>query len=201
MHRRFASCLVIVLIGTVLQGCGIFDGLVGTPAEMPPNSPPGTTTTIILVRHCERDPGLDPPLNDEGFARAQALRSALSEHGVSAIYCTNYLRNRQSVEPIAQHLGLEANLVNPALYADTPGTAANIIAEILDVHRGGAVLFCGNVGTILDIPGITETIYQQLGGTGRAPNRYQDMFICVVPDEGPTRFIKAEYGGPSSLDP
>ena len=36
-------------------------------------SPGGTTTTIIMVRHAERDPGLDPPLNEEGLIRAQAL--------------------------------------------------------------------------------------------------------------------------------
>ena len=74
--------------------------------------------------------------------------------------------------------------------------------EFLLDHAGGTVLFCGNRGQtdIVEISGINAEIYARLGGTGRAPERYADMYIAVVPDEGPTRFIKTEYGGSSSLD-
>ncbi|MBI4582041.1 MAG: hypothetical protein HY718_20255 [Planctomycetes bacterium] len=73
--------------------------------------------------------------------------------------------------------------------------------EILTEHFGETVLFCGNMGSVFGTTtSINDEMYRRLGGTGRAPERYQDIYIAVVPEEGPTRFIKTEYGGPSSLD-
>lgn len=174
-----------------LSGCPI----------IPINAPTGTTTTIIIVRHAERDPGLDPPLNEEGLARAEVLREVLGERGVTAIFCTDLLRNRQSVAPLAADLGLTPILVNPATYADTVAAANTIVNDIFASHAGGTVLFCGNIGSVLGTPGIMETVYQRLGGTGRPPTRYQDFYVVVYPADGAARFIKAEYGGESSLDP
>jgi hypothetical protein len=168
-----------------------------------PVAPPvvGASTTVIIVRHAERDPGLDPPLNEEGLARAQVLRDVLGEQGVTAIYCTDLVRNRQTVQPLADDLGLPLNTINPATYADTLSAANTIVNDILTNHAGGTVLFCGNIGSVFGTPGINETLYQRLGGTGRAPTRYQDFYVVVIPDEGAAHFIKAEYGGESSLDP
>ncbi len=193
MSRLRLSCCALLLS---FAGCE----LISFPGNSNTGSPPGTTTTFILIRHAERDPGLDPPLNDEGMERAQTLRAVLEENGVTAIYGTDFLRNRQTVEPIAELLGITPTFINPLLYVDTPGVAANFIEEALRDHHGGTILFCGNVGTVLGMPGISETIYEQLGGTGEGPNRYRDMYIIVVPDEGEARFIKTIYGAESSLD-
>lgn len=84
--------------------------------------------------------------------------------------------------------------------ADITTAADTLVNEILRDHAGGTVLFCGNRGTIFDTPGITEGIYRRLGGTGEPPDRYQDMYVAVVPAEGAARFIKTTYGGRSSLD-
>jgi broad specificity phosphatase PhoE len=177
-------------------------GCFGDIAAARTSSAAGTTTTIIIVRHAERDPGLDPPLVAEGERRAEALKEALLENGVTAIYTTDLLRNRQSVQPLADALGLEVNLVSPLLYANMLATAASLVDEFLTDHAGGTILFCGNTSqaVVVQASGINAEIYARLGGTGRAPERYQDMYIAVVPDEGPTRFIKTEYGGHSSRD-
>ncbi len=166
------------------------------------NSPPGTTTTIILIRHSERDPGADPPLNAEGAARAQILKDVLAENGVNAIFSPDLMRNRQTVEPLAQLLGIEVKLWNIASFASTGAFANAVVDEILANYSGQTVLFVGNIGSAsLGTTGINEELYKRLGGTGVSPDRYQDMYIMVVPDMGPTRFIKTIYGPPSSLDP
>ncbi|MCG8409124.1 MAG: histidine phosphatase family protein [Phycisphaerales bacterium] len=163
---------------------------------------PGTTTTIILVRHCERDPGLDPPLNAEGLVRRIALLNTLSENGVTAIYASDLLRNRQSVELLETELGIAATLIGALDLADTKALANRLVDEWLRDHAGGVVLWCGNTGPVIqDVQGGNmEEIYRRLGGTGRAPNRYQDLYIVVVSETGDARFIKTEYGGTSSLD-
>lgn len=192
--RKHAVLFLILLVtGTV--SCQTLDL---TPAL----SLPGTTTTIILVRHCERDPGLDPPLNTEGFIRRVALRNVLSENGLTAIYASDQIRNRQSVAPLESSLGITATFIPALELADTKALANRLVDEWLRDHAGGVVLWCGNTGPVIpDVQdGNLEEIYRRLGGTGRAPNRYQDLYIVVVPELGETRFIKTEYGGPSSLD-
>lgn len=166
------------------------------------NSPPGTTTTLILIRHAERDPGADPPLNAEGQARAQILKNVLSENGVNAIFSPELIRNMQTVEPLATQLGIEVKHWNNLSYASTGAFANAVVDDILANYHGQTVLFVGNVGSAtLGTTGINEEIYKRLGGTGAAPVRYQDMYIMVIPDTGPTRFIKTIYGPKSSLDP
>ena len=56
---------------------------------------------IILVRHAERDPGLDPPLNTEGIARAQILADVLGQNGVTAIYTMESIRNRETAHRLS----------------------------------------------------------------------------------------------------
>ncbi len=187
---------VSILIGAAIAA---FTGCIQDPSSLSVVAP-GTVTTFVLVRHVERDPGLDPPLNAEGLLRAVALRDALAENGVTAIYCTDLIRNRESVQPLADALGLTLNLVNPARYVNTTLTAAELVDEMLAAHPGGTILFCGNRGSVLETPGITAEIYRRLGGSGEVPDRYQDMYVVVVPEEGASRIIKTEYGGPSSLD-
>jgi hypothetical protein len=167
-------------------------------------SQPGTTTTIIMVRHAERDPGTDPPLNVEGQARAQALAKMLGENGVTAIYTVDYLRNRQTVQPLADKLGLTPAIVDVTQLADTKTLAKVLVTEWLTKHAGGVVLWVGNVGSpALGTNGSLEDIYRLLGGTGAAPNRYQDLTIIVVPEQGKgnPRFVRTTYGGSSTLDP
>jgi hypothetical protein len=193
--RRAFQVMFLGLLLLAVVACGFT-----TP---PIVSKPGTTTTIILVRHAERDPGLDPPLNAEGFVRASRLAQALGENGVTAIYATDYLRNRQTAEPLATRLGLTVGLIAVAELANTQALAAKLATEFLEKHAGGVVLLIGNVGApILGQRGILEDMYRLFGGLEGAPNRYQDLTIMVVPEagKGAPNIIRSTYGGVSSLD-
>jgi hypothetical protein len=190
----------VLSAGLVLgvTGCFLSTRAPQQPADATEAAP--VKTTFILIRHAERDPGSDPPLNAEGERRSQALLATLSEARVTAIYCTDLLRNRQTVQAVADATGLPLHLVNPVRYVNTKLAAQQLVSEMLAANRGGTILFCGNIGSVAGTPGIVEEIYHRLGGTGAGPNRYQDMFIVVAPDSGPASFIKAEYASVSSLD-
>lgn len=183
----FAPLLILV------PACGTLP-----PAQLGAGDEP--STTIILVRHAERDDGADPPLNDEGLARRAALAAAVGEAGITTIYATDLLRNRQTVETLANGLGVTPTLVNPARYLNTTLAADEIVVEILRDHAGETVLFCGNIGSVLDTPGILEEIYHRLGGSGDPPIRYEDMYVAVVRGDGSAGILRAAYGGASSLD-
>lgn len=176
-----------------------------TPLSTAPvTSQPGTTTTIIIVRHAERDEGLDPPLNAEGLVRAAALANVLRGNGVTAIYCPDFIRNRQTCAAVEEALGLESSVISQVRLADTKALANQLVDEILSLHAGGVVLWVGNTGPVIEgvQSGNLQELYARLGGTGRPPIRYQDLYIVIIPEEGRgmPHFIEAAYGGPSSLD-
>jgi hypothetical protein len=191
----FRAVALSAIIVWSLTACGIT-----TPEIV---STPGTTTTIIIVRHAERDPGLDPPLNAEGQARAQTLARTLEQNGVTAIYTMDSVRNRQTAQPLADKLGLTVALVGVSELLDTKALSAKLVTEFLSKHAGGVVLWIGNLGAPgLGTNGTLADMYRLLGGTGNPPERYQDMTIVVVPEtgKGQPRIIRTTYGPISSLD-
>ena len=175
MRVEKIACLVVAVFATAFaMGCG---------AVM--HSKAGTTTTVILIRHAERDD--TGRLTAAGHARAQALVDAVGHMGVQEIYSPNLERNLDTVKPLAQHLGVKITLT-PKISAPMVG---KICREILTVHAGKVVLWVGNVS------GNLQAIYQRLGGEGTGPLKYGQMFILTVPDKGPTRVEKSTFGEPT----
>jgi len=58
-------------------------------------------SSILVVRHADRDAGRDPDLNAAGRARAEALIEPARRAGVVAVYHTQFKRTRQTAEPVA----------------------------------------------------------------------------------------------------
>ena len=151
-------------------------------------------TTLIVVRHAEREPGDDPPLNAEGLKRAESLAKALEQAGLTAIYTTQYIRNRQTAEPLAARRGV-AVTVRPIDFDETVAYVANLLEDIRRNHPGGVVLVIGHAN------GMNAQIFAQLGGVGAGPNRYEDLYVVTLPYDSAPRLVLGTYGGRSSLDP
>lgn len=62
---------------------------------------------LILVRHCHAS-GQEPddPLTPTGMEQAQSLAGFLAPYGIDTIIASEYLRARQSAEPLGSVLGL-----------------------------------------------------------------------------------------------
>jgi hypothetical protein len=159
---------------------------------------------IIIVRHAERNDGLDPPLNTEGLARAEALADELEDDGVTAIFYPNFIRNRQTADPLRERLDPEPSIrtYTTLEVADTKALANRFVREVVRDHAGGVVLWIGNTGPAIEgiQEGNLQEIYNRLGGTGRAPTRYQDIYYVTLTDSAPPRIDEQTYGGSSSLD-
>lgn len=73
------------------------------------NSLRAQTTTIILLRHAEKDTSTagsafmqaNPPLSKAGEARAMRLPEILKDYTPDAFYSTNYNRTRATITPLA----------------------------------------------------------------------------------------------------
>jgi len=111
-------------------------------------SPAGTETTIVIVRHGERDEGLDPPLNEEGLARAQALADELAEAGVTVVMYPDLMRNRQTADPLVERTGAARREFSAVEAADTKALANNFVDEVLADYAGGVVVMKTGTATL-----------------------------------------------------
>lgn len=189
--------IVFLLITTTIPFMAGCTELATTPVR----SPDGTMTTIYLVRHAEREPGLDPPLNEEGIARAAALADVLQDAGVTAIFCPALIRNQETCDDVAEVSGAEIITVGAVELGDTRALANNFVNDVITDHAGGVVLWVGNTGPVVqEQSGNLQEIYNRLGGTGNPPIRYQDIYTVNIFDDRDPEISEGEYGGPSSLD-
>lgn len=184
--QRASGVALLCLLLTLHVGCATTSEDEKSPTYQ---SPPGTTTTIILLRHGGRDiysGEADDPLTWEGKRRAQHLPGVIGDMGVSAIYCTNLRRNRDTAQPLAEHLGLKPNLISQSRLFDYDKLSRDLLNEFLTKHAGGVVVWVGNLRNL-------KEMYELLDGTGSPPTEYGDVFIVEVPDVKPPRIKKMKY--------
>ena len=174
-RRMFILAIIFLLLD-----CSV--GCTGSKVD----SKPGTTTTVILIRHAERDNFFK--ITAQGRKRAQALVDVVKDMGITAIYSPNLERNLDTVTPLASHLGLDITLtpkINKPL-------VDKIIPEIFSKHTGKVVLLVGNGS------GNLRSLHHRLGGTGDGPYQYGELYIYSIPDIGPVKVIKSRYGSSPS---
>lgn len=71
-------------------------------------------TTLILIRHAHAHYNPDPmrPLSADGLREADALVARLAGQPIARIYSSPHRRAVQTVQPLADHLGLPIELVD-----------------------------------------------------------------------------------------
>lgn len=131
----------------------------------PLKSPPGTATTIIMLRHADRNP-MQEHLTDEGRARAAALPKALADMPIDAIYSLQIQRNLDTAEPLARARNLPVKVIEESRIAP------RLVAE----NPGKTVVWVGNTDNL-------TAIYEDLRGEGQPPSRYGDIFIVTLRDD------------------
>jgi 2,3-bisphosphoglycerate-dependent phosphoglycerate mutase len=155
------------------------------------------TTTIIFVRHAEKDSltAEDPGLSPAGRRRAAELARQLVDAdvvaGVDAIYSTPFKRTLDTALPLAEALGLEINR-----YAPSDNEA--VLATILHSHKGKVILVVGHSNTV-------PTLMADLGASKRVPPiaefEYDNIYVASIPWFGKTKAIRLRYGEPYTGEP
>lgn len=151
-------------------------------AEHKVDSESGTVTTIILIRHAERDNFFD--ITPQGRERAKALVDAVKDMGITAIYSPDLGRNLDTVKPLANHLKIDIT-ITPRI---NKLSVDEIIDEILSKHTGKVVLLVGNGS------GNLRSLHNRLSGKGDGPYQYGELFIYTISDQGSVKVIKSRYG-------
>ncbi|MGA9770580.1 MAG: phosphoglycerate mutase family protein [Blastocatellia bacterium] len=183
-----ASCLIILL--SIAAG-SIRAGAASTKDNF-------KATTVFLVRHAEKaaEPREDPPLLESGNTRAQELARILEPVGIRAIYTSQFLRTRQTAEPLAKHLGISSITLpikmNPAKPKEISEQSYKDIVEKIFDHPGDAALVVGHSNTVPEV-------IKMLGGD-IAPvideKNFDDLFIVTVYAKGKAKVAHLKYGNP-----
>ncbi len=151
---------------------------------------------MFLIRHAEKadEPRQDPPLIEKGVARSQELARLLSASGVKAIFTSQFLRTKQTAEPLAKQLNLvpasltlKSNPTNPRLISEQ--STAELTNKILE-RAGQSVLVIGHTNSIPDV-------IKMLGGDivpTIDEKTFNDLFVVTVYAKGKARVVHLKYG-------
>ena len=102
------------------------------------------TTTVMLLRHADRNGAADALKTPEGTDRAAELVHVAGLAGITAIFHSDTERTRRTAQDLAAHLGLTPVEIP---VADTQ----DLVDQILAGHRGERVLVVGHSNTVPDI--------------------------------------------------
>lgn len=152
-------------------------------------------TTVFLVRHAEKAdaPRENPPLNDMGKLRSEALARLLGKSGVKAIYTSQFDRTIQTAEPLAKQLGITVTpLTIKSSQTNPREIAEQSIKEITDKiyeRAGDEVLIVGHSNSI-------PAVIKMLGGD-MVPTideqKFDDLFIVTVYGKGKAKVVHLKY--------
>ena len=144
------------------------------------------TTTIIFVRHAEKDLTVpdDPPLNEAGQRRAAELARQLVDAdvvaGVDAVYSTPFKRTQQTARAVADALNLPVNM-----YAADDNEA--VLENILKRRKGKSSLVVGRSDTL-------PVLIANLGASKDVPAIAEDEYVISIPWFGKTKTIRLRIG-------
>jgi broad specificity phosphatase PhoE len=133
------------------------------------------TTTIIVLRHAEKDTSQasmqgDPALSSKGEKRALSLVSALSRYRVDEIYSTNFIRTKATVAPLADKYGYEIFTYNP--------TNLQSFADQLKMIEGKTIVVVGHSNTVAKLVNmIASTDYPDM-----PDDAYDRLYIIRIKD-------------------
>lgn len=166
MTRLAVSTLLVLLLG-------VFAACTATPSR------------VFIVRHAEKAAGTDPGLTAAGTARAQALAEELAGSGITRVFSTDTRRTRETAGPLAERLGLDVEIYDPA---DPAALVADVRAT------GGTVLVVGHSNTIGEL---AAGFGADAGAQVNEDAEYDRLYAITLAGDDVSGEIR-RYGSPSS---
>jgi len=149
-----------------------------------------TTTTIVLVRHAEKQVGAisDAPLSPQGEVRASRLAQMFGDSEpfgrLDRIYVTNTRRTQQTSAGLAPRLSLDAVVI------DAKTDSRELARRALRENRGGRALIVGHSNTVPEI-------VASLAGVENVPpigeEEFDTIYVVTVPTIGKVSVLRLKY--------
>jgi broad specificity phosphatase PhoE len=127
------------------------------------------TTTIYLIRHCEKAPTLnDPELSEEGKLRAANWAKYFEDTPIDGFYTTATKRTATTCSIIADSKNKEIQFYNHNSFS---------LVDIVETHQGQTLLIVGHSNTLPTLLNtfLGQEVYQIL-----AENEYSSLFTITI---------------------
>ncbi len=151
-------------------------------------SPAVAQEVVYVVRHAEQVEDVDdPPLSEQGMARAWMLREFFRDAGLTAVYGTVLRRTMETGAVVTEPLGFE---VTPVETDSLDGLVARAQRE----QPHGRVLIIGHSNTV-------PRVLEQFGYPNEITidhDEYDNLFIIVPAAEGPPLVLRQRMVLPTS---
>jgi|SRR5690349_5262847 broad specificity phosphatase PhoE len=178
-HRAFLAPLWLLALGGVLVLAAAFIYW---------NS--ATTTTIVLLRHAEKQTGAidDAPLTPQGEQRAARLAQMFGDADrfgrVQSIYVTDTRRTQQTAAGLAQRLNLKPVVV------EAKSSTSELAHRVLRENRGGLALVVGHSNTV-------PQLVAELAHADKVPpigeEEFDTLYVVTVPTIGRPSVLRMKY--------
>jgi phosphohistidine phosphatase SixA len=152
--------------------------------------------TVFLARHAEKEatPPEDPPLTEAGKERSQTLMRTLASAGIKTIYTSQFLRTKQTAEPLAKQLGIEVTALQIKMDAKNPRKISDqsydeVVTKVYE-RAGESVLIVGHSNTLSEI-------IKRLGGDVMPSvddKEFDDLFVVTIYAKGKAKVLRLKYG-------
>ncbi len=141
------------------------------------------TTTIILLRHAEKDTadGVDPGLTEMGKFRAQRLVKLFPNAIPDEMYATPYVRTRETLASWAKATGLTIKDFKPGQLDE--------LAELLKIQKGKTIVVAGHSNTT---PALANLLLNTDRYTAWEDNVYNKLFVITI-TKGKAKGTVIEY--------
>ena len=193
--KKLFSCFVILLMTVLFAPLFIQPTAAKVAPDTKSTEDSFKVTTVILVRHAEKmdDPRSDPPLSEAGVARSQKLADLFSDAGIKAIYTSQFLRTKQTAEPLGKRLGIPVTPINIQSKPSNPREVSEqSIRQIVDrimERAGDTALIVGHSNSVPDV-------IKMLGGDivpTIDEKKFDDLFIVTVYEKGKAKVARLKY--------
>jgi broad specificity phosphatase PhoE len=156
----------------------------GSAATLPAQGEP---VTVFVVRHAERAPGNpDPPLSRAGRTRALALDHLLADAGITAVFTSEFVRTRETADPLAKRLGVTPTRVDAR---DLKGLQDRIAA----LPAGSRALIVSHSNIVpLIVRGLTGVDVGEL-----TENDYDRLYVVTIRGPGSGEVLLLHFGTPA----
>lgn len=149
-----------------------------------------TTTTVVLVRHAEKQVGAidDAPLTPEGEQRAVRLAQMLGDAEdfgrIGRIYVTDTRRSQQTAAGVAQRLG-----ITPAV-VEGKSSARDLARRVLSENRGSRALVVGHSNTV---PALVAALARVDHVPAMNDDEFDTLYVVTVPTIGKSTVLRMKY--------